>query len=63
MTAKELWESVAKREFPLASPTKLLELKQEAALEWGCYADSKLANLFDQYVMMKKLMDITWNDK
>ena len=56
-TQQEIWESFAKPAFPTLNEHQLVELKIVAAMDWGCGIDNKLSRVYDQYVMMKNLMD------
>lgn len=59
---QEIWESVARPKFPTLSPRELTDLKIQAALSWHMDEDTPEAQVYDQYYMMKKLMDVGWSD-
>lgn len=62
-TQQEIWESLARPAYPTFTDYQLRELKIQAASEW-CYGDNTApAKLYDQYVMMKNLMEVSWEDK
>jgi len=59
-TLQEIWESFAKPAFPTLSKHQLATLKMQAAMDWGCGVDSEGSRVYDQYVMMKNLMDVKY---
>jgi hypothetical protein len=55
----ELWLSIASREFPKECEARLLAMKYEAVISWGMGDESSLlADLYDKFVMMKRLKGI-----
>jgi hypothetical protein len=62
-TQQEIWESLARPAYPTYTDHQLRELKAQAAFEW-CYGDNTAhAKLYDKFVMLKNLMDVSWIDK
>ncbi len=59
-TQQEIWESFAKPLFPHLNEHQLAELKIEAVMDWGLGIDTDLSVIYDKYVMMKNLMDVTY---
>lgn len=59
---QEIWESVAHPKFPTLTPLELSNLKIQAALSWHMDKDTPEAQVYDQYYMMKKLMDVVWEE-
>ena len=57
-TLQDVWESVAKPKYPALNSQQLVELKSEAAINWLHDDGTELCILFDQYVMLKQLLDI-----
>jgi hypothetical protein len=57
-TEHEIWLMLAEDAFPTWSKSGLASLKMDAAMDWGCGLDTKLANLYDSYVMMKRLSNV-----
>ena len=57
-TLQDIWESVAKPKYPTLNSHQLLELRSEAAIDWLYDNETELCNLFDQYVMLRELLDI-----
>ena len=57
-TLQDIWESVAKPKYPTLNEHQLIELKSQAAIDWLHDDGTELCNLFDQYVMLKQLLDI-----
>ena len=54
---EELWESLVLHEFPNTPKEKLAEAKHNAACAWGFGEKTVMSNLYDKYVMMKRLSD------
>lgn len=50
---------LAREKWPKLSDDALRALSLEAAADWFSDAPTELANLFDQYVMMKRLYGAT----
>ena len=62
MTEKQqLWLLLAKEKFPLLSEASIMALSLDAATRWYHGDTDELANLYDQYVMLKTLKDIPSN--
>ena len=59
-TQQEIWESFAKPAFPTFNEQQLAELKLQAAMDWGCGISSAKSRIYDQYVMMKNLLDVKY---
>ena len=57
-TLQDIWESVAKPKYPTLNSQQLVELKEQASINWLHDDGTELCNLFDQYVMLKQLLDI-----
>ena len=57
-TVQDIWESLAKPKYPTFNSRQLIELRSEAAIEWLTDEDTELCKIYDQYVMLKNLMDI-----
>ena len=55
----ELWLKMARAQYPGKSDAILQEMKIDHAVDWACEIDNEKATLYDKYVMMKKLLDIT----
>ena len=62
-TQQEIWESLARPAHPTYTDYQLRELKINGAVDWCAGEDTPDAKLYDQYVMMKNLMEVTWEDK
>jgi hypothetical protein len=59
-TVQDVWESIAKPKYPTLNTLQLSELKYRASIDWFTDRDTELNKLFDQYVMMKNLLDISY---
>ena len=59
-TVQDVWESLAKPKYPTLNTLQLSELKYRASIDWFQDRDTELNKLFDQYVMMKNLLDISY---
>ena len=59
-TQQEIWESFAKPAFPTLNKSQLAELKRQAAMEWLVGDDTEKSRVYDQYVMMKNLLDVKY---
>jgi hypothetical protein len=57
-TLQDIWESLAKPKYPTLNSQQLVELRSKAAIDWLYDDETELYNLFDQYVMLKELLDI-----
>ena len=57
-TLEDIWESLAKPKYPTFNSRQLIELRSEAAIDWLYDNETELYNLFDQYVMLRELLDI-----
>ncbi len=53
--SQQLWYSIARDQFPLLSEAQVLSLFTPASSDWCHNEDTKLAKLFEQYVMLKTL--------
>ena len=53
-----IWVTLAQEKYPGLSISKLEALSMEAATAWYANDQSELANLFEQYVMLKQLKDM-----
>jgi hypothetical protein len=53
--SQQLWCSIARDQFPLLSEAQVLSLFTPASSDWWHNEDTKLAKLFEQYVMLKTL--------
>lgn len=54
----ELWEKLVLDKFPNTPKAKIAESKWQAAMSWGIGDDTIMSQLYDQYVMMKRLKGI-----
>jgi len=59
-TQQEIWESIAKPAFPTLSEHQLATVKMQAVMDWGYGVDNELSRVYDQYVMMKNLLDVEY---
>ena len=57
-TKLDIWKELAREKCPTLNENQLRTLSMKAASEWYLGADTELANLFDQYVMLKTLKGI-----
>ena len=57
-TLEDIWESLAKPKYPTLNSRQIIELRSEAAINWLHDDGTELCNLFDQYVMLRELLDI-----
>ena len=57
-TVQDVWESIAKPKYPTLNEQQLFDLRIEASIDWLTNEDTELCILYDQYVMMKNLLDI-----
>jgi hypothetical protein len=55
---QDVWESLVKPKYPTLNEQQLIELRSQAAIDWLTDEETELSNLFDQYVMLKQLLDI-----
>ena len=55
----ELWRSIVSELYPNLSQNMLLCLLQDAAAEYLDDTDSPLNNLFEQYIIMKALSNLS----
>mgnify|MGYP003350735513 FL=1 len=62
-TKENIWTELAREKYPTLTENQLRALSMHAASEWYNGSDSELANLFDQYVMIKNLRGIGLNGK
>lgn len=54
----ELWEKLVLEKFPSTPKHKIAESKWQAAMSWGIGDDTVMSELYDKYVMMKRLKGI-----
>ena len=54
----ELWESIVLDRFPNTSKQKLVEAKINASIAWYCGEKSAMSELYDKYVMVKRLKGV-----
>ena len=57
-TVQDVWESIVKPKYPTLNEQQLFDLRVEAAIEWLTDEDTELCKIYDQYVMLRNLMDI-----
>ena len=57
-TLEDIWESVAKLKYPTLNESQLFDLRLKAAVEWFVDEDTELCKIYDQFVMLKQLLDI-----
>lgn len=50
-----IWTTLAKEKFPELTESQIKALSMQASTQWYLGEDTELANLFDQYVMLKNL--------
>jgi len=50
-----IWLTLAKEKYPKLNEGQLTAMCMHAASDWWNGTESELANLFDQYVMLKNL--------
>jgi hypothetical protein len=55
---KEIYESLVLQKFPNASEVDIKEIKQKGAIDWMFEHQTVEAEIFDKFVMMKKLLGI-----
>lgn len=58
----EIWETLAQEKYPELLPYQIHALSMVAASDWYNGADTDLAKLFEQYVMIKTLKGIDIKD-
>ena len=56
-TNDELWESILLNTFPNTPKAKIVEAKWQAAMSWGLGENSLMSELYDKYVMVKRLRE------
>ena len=54
----ELWENLILDKFPNTPKQKIAEAKWQAAMAWGIGEDTIMSQLYDKYVMLKRLHGI-----
>lgn len=54
----ELWLTLAREKYPTLTEEQAKVLSMQAAGMWYNGTENELTNLFDQYVMLKKLKDL-----
>ena len=54
----ELWESIVLEKFPNTPKHKIAEAKWNAAMAWGMGFDTIMSQLYDKFVMVKRLKGI-----
>ena len=52
----ELWKRVVQEQYPGATDVVYQRMLEVAAADWGLDRNTNVANLFEQYVMIKQLM-------
>ena len=52
----EIWKRVAQEQYPNRPDNTYYTLWQQAASDWGDNRDTNVARLFEQYVLLKNLM-------
>lgn len=57
-TKKDIWLELCKVEHPSITEDAARALSMKAASEWYIGSDTKLAEMFDKYVMLKTLKGI-----
>lgn len=57
-TKPEIWLAVCEGHFPDLSDAEIMTLSMRAATDWYHGQDNELAQLFDQYVMIKNLKGV-----
>lgn len=57
-TLEDIWVSLAKLKYPTLNESQLFDLRLEAAVEWLTDEDTELCKIYDQFVMLKQLLDI-----
>lgn len=55
---RELWLSMARSLFPNRSDEYICEMKMIAAAHWLSGVPNNLAQVYDQFVMMRRLKDL-----
>jgi hypothetical protein len=58
----KLWESMFLEKYPNSSEHQIFEAKKEAVIEWAYDENTEMANLYDRYVMFKRLQGIEPGD-
>lgn len=51
----DIWATLAREQYPKLSENEIRTLSMKAASEWYLGESTDLANLFDQYIMLKTL--------
>jgi len=54
-TKEEIWLTLAREKYPTLTENQLQGLGLKAASEWYIGSESDLADLYNQYVMLKNL--------
>lgn len=54
-TNQQIWLTLAQEHYPTLTEERVLALCMPAASDWYDGADTELATIFDQYVMLKTL--------
>lgn len=63
MTANfDIWKRVIQEQYPDCSAGTYHAMWQQGASDWGNLQGTELANLFEQYVLIKQLTNPTRND-
>lgn len=57
-TKLDIWVQLARGKYPMLSEDIIKSLSMTAASEWYLNTNSELAELYDQYVMLKTLKGI-----
>lgn len=53
----DIWKRVAQEQYPYATDTSYQTLMHHAATDWALERDTNIARLFEQYVMLKNLIN------
>lgn len=54
----ELWETLVLEKFPSTPKHKIAEAKWQAAMSWGMGDETVMSQLYDKFVMLKRLKGI-----
>jgi hypothetical protein len=57
-TKPEIWLAVCEGHFPDKTDAEIMTYSMKAAADWYTGQDNELAQLFDQYVMIKNLKGV-----
>lgn len=59
----DLWFDLVSAKFPNMTYDGMLTLRIVGATEWGLGHENEAATLFEQFVMMKRLKDLKYEDE